>query len=52
MHWEKPSFVIIDMNAEIGAYQADYENENPDRVRSHEQGIEVERSEAHHAEKR
>jgi hypothetical protein len=26
MSWETPSFIEIDMNAEIGAYQGDFED--------------------------
>lgn len=28
MQWEKPYFVELSMNAEIGSYQADLEEEN------------------------
>jgi coenzyme PQQ precursor peptide PqqA len=28
MNWEKPTFEEIDMNAEIGSYQGDYEDED------------------------
>lgn len=31
MNWEKPSFVAIDMNAEIGGYQGE-DGEGPDRA--------------------
>ena len=29
MEWETPSFVEIDMSAEIGGYQGDFEDERP-----------------------
>jgi coenzyme PQQ precursor peptide PqqA len=35
MTWEKPEFVEIDMNAEIGAYQSDFEPD-PGRERAPE----------------
>jgi hypothetical protein len=31
MKWERPDFVEIAMNAEIGAYQSDFPDENPVR---------------------
>lgn len=41
--WESPAFVEIDMSAEIGGYQGDYDRPNgpdplPDFVESTEQG--------------
>jgi coenzyme PQQ precursor peptide PqqA len=45
MQWEKPSFTEIDMSAEIGAYQSDFDQERQgddgryhDRVVTHVPG--------------
>jgi hypothetical protein len=33
MNWQKPEFIDIDMNAEIGAYQRDTgDGSDPDRI--------------------
>jgi hypothetical protein len=29
MKWERPDFIEIAMNAEIGGYQSDFDEENP-----------------------
>jgi len=29
MKWERPDFIEIAMNAEIGGYQSDFDQENP-----------------------
>jgi len=34
MTWEKPSFCELAMNAEIGAYQDDFDGDNPPVVES------------------
>lgn len=33
MKWERPAFVAIAMNAEIGGYQSDFDEELPARPR-------------------
>jgi hypothetical protein len=32
MQWEKPKFVVLNMSAEIGAYQDDFERDQNDPV--------------------
>ena len=41
MEWEAPTFVSIDMNAEIGGYQGDFDDENPDRLEPKTENVAV-----------
>ena len=36
MEWQTPSFVEIDMSAEIGAYQSDFDQRGDERERTAE----------------
>jgi hypothetical protein len=31
MEWEKPTFELVDMNAEVGGYQPDFDDEPAER---------------------